>query len=78
MSFAELPQVQSLSVREKLALVDDLWKSVSSDLDAMEVVQEEKDILDGRWSAFLQNPSSALTVDQFKKELGALRTCGNS
>lgn len=73
MNLAGLPQVQSLSVREKLELVDDLWKAVSSDLDAMEVTQEEKDILDGRWTAFLQKPSSALTVDQFKKELNALR-----
>lgn len=73
MSLSELPQVQSLSVREKLELVDDLWKAVSSDLDSMEVTQEEKDMLDGRWSAFLQNPSAALTVDQFKKELNALR-----
>jgi putative addiction module component (TIGR02574 family) len=73
MSLAELPQVQSLSVREKLELVDELWKAVSPDLDAMEVTQEEKDILDGRWASFLQNASSALTVDQFKKELSALR-----
>jgi putative addiction module component (TIGR02574 family) len=73
MSLAELPQVQSLSVREKLELVDELWKAVSPELDAMEVTQEEKEILDGRWAAFLQNTSSALTVDQFKKELNALR-----
>ncbi len=73
MSLANLPQVQSLSAREKLELVDELWKAVSPDLDAMEVTQEEKEILDERWAAFLQNPSSALTVDQFKKELHALR-----
>lgn len=73
MSLSELPQVQSLSVREKLELVDELWKAVSSDLDSMEVSQEEKDLLNERWSSFLQNPSSALSVDQFKKELNALR-----
>ena len=73
MSLTELPQVQSLSVREKLELVDELWKSVSSDLDALEVTQEEKELLEGRWSGFLQNPSVALTVDQFKKDLNALR-----
>ena len=69
----ELPLVQTLSVREKLELVDDLSKSLSSDLDEIEATQEEKDILDGRWAHFLQNPSSALTVDQFKRELNALR-----
>jgi len=73
MILSEIPQVQSLSIREKLELVDDLWKSVSTDLDTMEVTQEEKDILDERWSNFLQNPASALTVDQFKTQLHALR-----
>ena len=74
MSLAELPQVQALSVREKLELVDELWKAVSADLDAMEVTQEEKDTLNARWEDFLQNPSCALTVDQFKKGLSALRS----
>jgi len=73
MSLTELPQVQSLSVREKLELVDELWKAVSADLDGLGVTQEEKDMLDGRWTEFLQNPSVALTVDEFKAELNALR-----
>ena len=73
MNLTELPQVQSLTVHEKLELVDDLWRSVSSEIDMMEVTQEENDMLDLRWSRFLQNPSSALTVDQFKQELNALR-----
>jgi putative addiction module component (TIGR02574 family) len=73
MSLTDLPQVQSLSVHEKLELMDDLWKSVSSDLDAMEAAQEEKELLDGRWSRFLLNPASALTVEQFNQELNALR-----
>ncbi len=73
MGLTELPQVQSLSVREKLELVDELWKSVSSDLDSLEVTQEEKDILNERWSDFLKNPSTALSIDRFKKELNALR-----
>lgn len=73
MSLTELPQVQSLSVREKLELVDDIWRSVSLDLDTMEITQEEKDTLDERWASFLQDPSSALSVAEFKKELNALR-----
>jgi len=73
MSLSEIPQIQSLSIHEKLELVDDLWRSVSSDLDSMEVSQEEKVILDKRWTRFLQNPAVTLTVDEFKNELSALR-----
>jgi putative addiction module component (TIGR02574 family) len=73
MSIADLPQVQSLSISEKLELVDDIWKSLSTDLASMEATQEEKDMLDARWSKFLQDPYSALTMDLFEQELNALR-----
>jgi putative addiction module component (TIGR02574 family) len=69
----ELPQVQALSVREKLGLVDEIWESVSSDYDSLEVTQEEKDILDRRWADFLGNPGSALTLGDFKTKINALR-----
>jgi len=73
MTLMELPQVQALSVREKLGLVDEIWESVSSDYDSLEVTQEEKDILDRRWADFLGNPGSALTLGDFKTKINALR-----
>ncbi len=68
-----LPQVQSLSVREKLELVDQIWKAVAPEFEELEVNQEEKELLDSRWAIFLQDPATALSVDQFKKELNAFR-----
>ena len=73
MILSELPQVQALSTREKLELVDEIWKSVVPHLDSLEVTQEEKDILDQRWADFLRNPALALTVDEFKGRINALR-----
>jgi len=73
MTLAELPQVQTLSIKEKLALVDEIWLSVASSMDSLEVSQEHKDLLDQRWDEFLKNPSSALTVDEFKERLKNLR-----
>ena len=69
MTLAELPQVQTLSITEKLALVDEIWLSVASSMDSLEVSQEHKDLLDYRWDKFLKNPSSALTVDAFKEQV---------
>jgi hypothetical protein len=43
-------------------------QSVSTYLAGMEAMQEEKDTLNARWSQFLQNPSSALTINLFKQE----------
>lgn len=73
MKLVDLPQVQALSTREKLQLVDELWKDVARDLDSLEVTEEEKKVLDERWAAFLRDPSRALTLDQFKERIKSLR-----
>jgi putative addiction module component (TIGR02574 family) len=73
MTLAELPQIQALSTREKLELVDEIWKSVSASPDFLEVTQEEKELLDSRWAEFMGDPASALSVDGFKRKLDALR-----
>lgn len=73
MTLTELPQVQALSARDKLALVDEIWASVGSDLESLEVTAEERAMLETRWSAFLSEPSAALTVDEFKDQVSALR-----
>ena len=74
MSSADLPQVQSLSILEKLELVDEIWKSVSTDFAGLEATQGEKDTLEARWSQLLQNPSPALTIGLFEQELVAIYT----
>ncbi len=73
MSLTDLPEVRTLSAREKLQLVDELWLSVAPELNALEVSAEEKKTLDERWKTFLKNSVSALTFEQFKERLKALR-----
>ena len=73
MKLAEFPQIQSLSVREKLDLVDEIWKSASPEADLLEVSAEEKQLLDGRWAEFLAAPEAALTIEQFKDQVKLLR-----
>jgi len=70
---AGLPQVKALSVRQKLELVDELWKAVAADLNSLEVTQDEKDLLDQRWAAFHEDPACALTPEQFKQQLSTRR-----
>ena len=73
MSLRDLPEVRALSAREKLQLVDELWLSVATELDALAVSEEEKTALDERWAAFLKNPASALSLGQFQERLKTLR-----
>ncbi len=73
MTLADFPEVQALSAQEKLLLVDELWLSVAPELNNLEVSEEEKGLLDERLAAFLKDPASALTLEQFKQRLKALR-----
>ncbi len=69
MKLADFPEVRALSAQEKLQVVDVLWLSVAPQLGSLAVSQEEKDLLDARWAAFLKDPSSALTLEQFQEKM---------
>jgi putative addiction module component (TIGR02574 family) len=73
MKLADFPEVRAMSAREKLQLVDELWLSVAPQLDSLAPAPEEKDTLDARWAAFLKDPSSALTLEQFQEKMRKLR-----
>lgn len=73
MKLVDLPEVQALSTREKLQLVDELWLDVAHEMDSLEVTEEEKKLLDERWAKFLTDPSRTLTLDQFNERVKKLR-----
>lgn len=73
MRLADLPDVRALSAREKLQLLDELWQDLAHSLDAIEVSETEKELLDQRWAVFLRDPAAALSLEQFKERVKALR-----
>ncbi len=74
MRLADFPDVQDLPVRQKLELVDELWLSMAPELDNLEVSEPEQELLDERWAAFLKDPESAITLDEFQKRMKAHRS----
>jgi len=74
MRLADFPDVQDLPVRQKLELVDELWLSMAPELDNLEVSEPEQELLDERWAAFLKDPGSAITLDEFQKRMKAHRS----
>lgn len=74
MKLIDLPELQNLPVREKLRLVDELWLSMTPELESLEVSQHEREALDERWATFLRNPRSALTLEEFQERMKALGT----
>ena len=59
--------------REKLQLLDELWQDLAHDLDSLAVSETEKELLDQRWAALLREPAAALSLEQFKGQVKALR-----
>jgi putative addiction module component (TIGR02574 family) len=66
-------QLDQMTIEEKLRLVDELWLSMTPELASLEVTPEDKELLDGRWAAFLEDPSSALTLEEFQQRMKATR-----
>jgi putative addiction module component (TIGR02574 family) len=73
MTLLELPQVMALPAKEKLQLLDELWEAVAAEFNSVELSQAEKDLLDSRWAAYATDPSSALSLEQFKMLMASRR-----
>ncbi len=73
MTLKDLPQIEALSPLENLELVEEIWKSAGAAWASLEVLSEERAILDQRWSDFLQNPTSALGIEEFDDRVRTLR-----
>lgn len=52
-----MKELSKLSVEERRALIDDLWNSIDSELDAAQVSEEVGKLLDERAEALARNPT---------------------
>lgn len=73
MNLADFPDVQALDAQRKLQLVEEIWASMAPDLAELPVTEREKEILDARWKDFEQEPSKALTVNEFRAKWNSRR-----
>ena len=67
-----LPEVQSLSARDKWQLAEELWDELIPDVnDARDSAIEM--LIDARMEEYRQNPETATTWDAVKQRMKALR-----
>ena len=60
MTTADLPKYETLSVDDKLDLLETLWIDVAREKDSAEVTPEEQRLLDERRARYAANPASWL------------------
>ena len=46
----------SLSIPERIQLVEDIWDTIAAESDSIELTDEEKKIIDERLEAYHRNP----------------------
>ena len=73
MKLVDVPQVKALTAREKLAFIDEIWCAVASELDEEELAPEEKQLLDERWNDYRTGKEHAISLQDFRDVMRALR-----
>ena len=61
--------IDRLTPQEKLLLVAETWDSLGAEAGNIPVSDEERNLLDRRWTAYLANPASALTQEEFDRSV---------
>lgn len=64
-----LSELETLSVPERVQLVEDLWDSIARSNASLPVPQWQKDELARRKRNFLKNPDSGETWEQVKQSI---------
>lgn len=69
MSTISVSDLLHLSVAERIQLVEDLWDSIASEPEALELTPTQKEELDRRLAEHEADPSSAVSWEEFRAEL---------
>ena len=54
----------SLSIPERIQLVEEIWDTIVSQEEAMELTQEEKQMIDDRLEAWQRNPEAGSSWEE--------------
>ena len=65
---ATIDEIKSLSVDERLDIVEAIWDSIVADADDLEVSSAERELIEGRLAAYLARPDEAVPWEQVKAE----------
>ena len=58
-----------LSIPERIQLVEDIWDTIASETDSVELTENEKKIIDERLEAYHKNPDEGSPWDEVYKRI---------
>lgn len=69
MRIADIPQLEKLTVPEKILLVEDIWDNISSDESAIPVPSSHIAELDRRFARYKSSPGTLLSIDELRTRI---------
>jgi putative addiction module component (TIGR02574 family) len=63
---ATIAEAKSLSIDDRLRLVDGIWDSIIADTDDREVSRAERELIEERLAAYLARPDEAVPWEDVK------------
>lgn len=69
MRVTDIPQINKLSIHEKILLVEDMWDSISSEESAVPVPESHMVELDRRLARHKSNPGQLLSLDELREKI---------
>ena len=67
MRLNEIPEIDRLSIPEKILLVEDLWDSIASDESSVPVPQSHIKELDRRLKRYSTHPGDILSLEELQR-----------
>jgi len=69
----DIPEIERLSIAEKILLVEDLWESIASEESSVPVPQSHREELDRRLAEYEKDPGRLLTLEDLRGRIEARR-----
>jgi len=64
-----VPDFRSMTIPERILLVQEIWDSIAAEQESVELTQAEKDELDRRLAAYEAAPQEGSSWEQVKSRL---------
>lgn len=71
MRVGDIPEIERLTVPEKILLVEDLWDSIAQEPSSIPVPESHRQELDRRLSEYEKGPGRLLSLDELRERLEA-------
>ena len=69
----QVTEILKFSVAERIQIVEDIWDSISSAPESLELSEAEKAELDKRFKSYQENPNEGIEWETLKKNISQSR-----